>query len=79
MMKLTKDEQVLYDFFITFGKAHDSVDYPLVLLGTWMNYDKDTSDFVLYPSKDKVIDAYCHMGTVDKPLFLAIKELKGWK
>ena len=77
-MEFNADEQVLYDFFMTFGKAHDSVDYPLVLLGTWMSDDEETADFVVYSDKDKVIKAYCHMGIVDKPLYQAIKDLKGW-
>ena len=51
-MKLNNDEQVLYDFFVTFG-----VD----------------------PHNQEVINAYCSLDGLDKPLYEAIKENKGWK
>lgn len=77
-MKLTKDEQTLYDFFITFGVAVGTIDYPISLLACWTTDDED-NDTVMYPNKQAVIDAYCHFGIMDKPLLLAIKKIKGWK
>ena len=77
-MELTKDEQVLYNFFITFGKAVGSIGYPISLLAIWASDDND-EDAVIYPKKQAVLDAYCSLDGMDKPLYLAIKEIKGWK
>lgn len=33
-MELTKDERILYKFFVTFGKAVGSIGYPIALLAT---------------------------------------------
>ena len=77
-MKLTKDEQILYKFFVTFGKAVDSIGYPIALLATWSSDDND-EDAVIYPEKQAVLNAYCSLDGMDKPLYLAIKEIKGWK
>ena len=76
-MKLTKDEQILYNFFVTFGKAVGSIGYPISILATWAS-DDDGGDVVIYPEKQAVLDAYCSLGGMDKPLYLAIKEIKGW-
>ena len=77
-MDLTKDEQILYNFFITFGKAVGSIGYPISLLATWASDDDDGGDVVIYPEKQAVLDAYCSLNGMDKPLYLAIKEIKGW-
>lgn len=77
-MKLTPDEQVLYDFFVTFGKVRNSIDYPIVVLAVWTT-DEGNDDGILYPEKQAVIDAYCKPGVMDKPLYEAIKTIKGWK
>lgn len=77
-MKLTKKEQILYNFFVTFGKGVGSIGYPITLLSIWAS-DDDDEDAVIYPDKQAVLDAYCSLDGMDKPLFLAIKELKGWK
>lgn len=77
-MKLTKDEQILYNFFVTFGKAVGSIGYPIALLATWGSDDND-EDVVYYPEKQAVLNAYCSLDGMDKPLYLAIKEIKGWK
>ncbi len=80
-MKLNHDEQVLYDFFCQGGIVNNSVDYPLILLNAWAN--GETSSVVAeYEKKDEVLTAYNHcivQGSLDKPLFLAIKTIKGWK
>lgn len=76
-MELTKDEQILYSFFITFGKAVGSIGYPISLLAIWSSDDDE--DVVIYPEKQAVLDAYCSLDGMDKPLYLAIKEIKGWK
>ena len=39
-MKLTDDEQVLYDFFIAVGQLMKSIDYPLAILNTWTSGDE---------------------------------------
>lgn len=77
-MKLTKDEQVLYDFFVTFGKGVGSIGYPIAILAIWTT-DEDENTGIIYPHKQEVIDAYCSLDGMDKPLYLAIKEIKGWK
>ena len=56
MTELTKDEQVLYDFFMTFGKAHDSIDYPIAVLAVWTCGDEE--DGIVYNKKQAVLDAY---------------------
>lgn len=76
-MELTKDEQILYSFFITFGKAVGSIGYPISLLAIWSSDDDE--NVVIYPEKQAVLDAYCSLDGMDKPLYLAIKEIKGWK
>lgn len=80
-MKLTDDEKVLYDFFCQIAVVNNSVDYPLVLLNAWDN--GETSGFAAgYEKKDEVLTAYNHCivrGSLDKPLYLAIKEIEGWK
>lgn len=78
MGRLTKNEQVLYKFFVTFGKGVGSIGYPIVLLATWASGDNEY-DAVIYPEKQAVLDAYCSLDRMDKPLYLAIKEIKGWK
>lgn len=79
-MKLNDDEQVLYDFFCQGGIVNNSVDYPLILLNAWAN--GETGSVVAeYKKKDEVLTAYNHcivQGSLDKPLFLAIKQIKGW-
>lgn len=73
-MKLNAKEQVLYDFFVTFGKGVGSIGY----LAVWTSNDTEDDDIV-YPNKEKVINAYCSLDGMDKPLYEAIKEIKGWK
>lgn len=79
-MKLTHDGKVLYDFFCQIAVVDNSVDYPLILLNAWAN--GETSSVVAeYGKKDEVLTAYNHcivQGSLDKPLFLAIKQIKGW-
>lgn len=77
-MKLNNDEQVLYDFFVTFGKGVGSIGYPIAILATWTSGDEE-NDIVVYPHKQEVIDTYCNLDGMDKPLYEAIKEIKGWK
>ena len=77
-MKLTEKEQVLYDFFVTFGKAVGSIGYPIAILAIWTSEDEEDNP-VIYAGKDKVIDAYCSLHGMDKPLFEAIKTIKGWE
>ncbi|WP_323074911.1 hypothetical protein [Limosilactobacillus reuteri] len=76
-MELSDDEQVLYDFFIAVGQLTKSIDYPLAILNTWTSGDEGavTTGYIY---KDKVINAYGKPGVMDKPLYLAIKEIKGW-
>lgn len=76
-MKLTPDEQVLYDFFITFGKGVGSIGYPIAILATWTSGDEE-NNIAVYPHRQKVIDAYCSLDGMAKPLYEAIKEIKGW-
>lgn len=71
-MKLTQKEQTLYDFFIQFGEAVGSVEYPISLLAIWTSGDDETH--MSYANKQAVIDAYAKIGTLDKPLYLAIKK-----
>ena len=40
-MKLNNDEQVLYDFFVTFGKGVGSIGYPIAILATWTSGDEE--------------------------------------
>lgn len=75
-MELTKDEQILYDFFVTFGKGVGSISYPISVLAVWTSGDDE--DGIVYPDKQTVINAYCSLDGMDKPLYLAIKEIKGW-
>lgn len=75
-LTMNKDEQVLYDFFITFGKVR--IDYPIVILACWTT-DEGNDDGILYPEKQAVINAYCKTGAMDRPLYEAIKTIKGWK
>lgn len=76
-MELNEDEQVLYDFFIAIGQPMKSIDYPLAILNIWTSGDESavTTDYIY---KDEVINAYGKPGVMDKPLYLAIKEIKGW-
>lgn len=78
-MKLNKDEQVLYDFFVTFGKGVGSIGYPIAILAVWTSNDTEDDGSIVYPNKEKVINAYCSLDGMDKPLYEAIKEIKGWK
>lgn len=77
---MNKDEQVLYDFFCQIGVVNNSVDYPLILLNAWAN--GETSSVVAeYNKKDEVLAAYNHCiarSSLDKPLYEAIKQIKGW-
>lgn len=57
-MKLNKDEQVLYDFFVTFGKGVGSDWLPIAILAVWTSNDTE-DDGIVYPNKEKVINAYC--------------------
>lgn len=80
-MKLNKDEQVLYDFFYQVGTVNNSVDYPLVLINSWLKRDHE-SVVADYDKKDEVLDAYNHCiiaSSLDRPLYEAIKKIKGWK
>ena len=74
---LTKDERVLYDFFMTFGKAVGTIGYPITVLSCWTDDSEDDLG-IMYPEKQAVIDAYCQPHAMDKPLYLAIKNIKGW-
>jgi hypothetical protein len=78
-MKLNAKEQVLYDFFVTFGKGVGSIGYPIAILAVWASGDEENDIVAVYPHKQKVIDAYCSLDGMDKPLYEAIKEIKGWK
>ena len=81
-MKLTENEQILYDFFISVGQVNQSIDYPLVLLSVWADGKKDNT---MYAQKDEVIKAYANCllihrkDSLDKQLYEAIKKIKGWK
>lgn len=80
-MKLNDDQKVLYDFFCQIGTVNNSVDYPLILLNSWSNADQE-SVVADYDKKDEVLDAYNHCiisSSLDKPLYEAIKTIKGWK
>lgn len=76
-MELNEDEQLLYDFFVTFGQPVKSIDYPLAVLSIWESGDEDPG--IIYPKKDEVVKAYCKPSVMDKPLYEAIKTIKGWK
>lgn len=75
---LNEREQVLYRFFTTFGKAVNAISYPISILAVWAS-DNEDNDFVIYPEKQAVIDAYMSLDGMDKPLYLAIKDIKGWQ
>lgn len=75
---LSKDEQVLYRFFMTFGQAVGTIGYPIAILSCWTDYEEDDLH-IAYPEKQAVIDAYCQPDVMDKPLYLAIKNIKGWE
>lgn len=75
-MKLNDNEQTLYDFFTTFGQGVGSIGYPIVVLANWLTDSED--DGIIYPDKDKVIKAVSALKGMDKPLFEAIKTIKGW-
>lgn len=75
-MKPNDDEQVLYDFFVTFGQPAKSIDYPLAVLSIWESGDEDLR--ITYSKKDEVVKAYCKPNVMDKPLYEAIKTIKGW-
>ena len=80
-MKLNDDQQVLYDFFCQIGTVNNSVDYPLILLNAWANADHE-SVVADYDKKDEILDAYNHCiinFDLDRPLYEAIKTIKGWK
>ena len=77
-MKLNAKEQVLYDFFVTFGKGVGSISYPIAILAVWTSGNEE-SDIAVYPHKQEVIDAYCSLDGMDKPLYEAIKEIKEWE
>ena len=66
-MKLTKDEQILYNFFVTFGEAVGSIGYPIAILATWTSEDEEDNT-VMYPEKEEVVNAYCSLDGLDKPL-----------
>lgn len=74
---MTENEQILYNFFVTFGQAVGSISYPITILACWTSNEDETN--IIYPYKDKIIDAYCSMDGMDKPLYEAIKTIKGWK
>lgn len=76
-MELNKNEQILYDFFVTFGKGVGSIGYPISVLAVWTSGDEE--DGIIYPQKQAVIDAYCNTDGMDKPLYMAIKKIKGWE
>ncbi|WP_323062381.1 hypothetical protein [Limosilactobacillus reuteri] len=77
-MKLNAKEQVLYDFFVTFGKAVGSIGYPITILAVWTSGDEEDNT-IMYPEKEEVVNAYCCLDGLDKPLYEAIKTIKGWK
>lgn len=73
-MELNEDEQLLYDFFVTFGQPVKSIDYPLAVLSIWESGDEGPG--IIYSKK--VVKAYCKPNIMDKPLYEAIKTIKGW-
>ena len=78
---MNKDEQILYDFFCQVGIVNNSINYPLILLNIWVN-DETSGVAANYEKKDEVIAAYNHCvarSSLDKPLYEAIKQIKGWK
>lgn len=77
-MEMNNNELTLYNFFVTFGKGVGSIGYPIAILMVWMSDDAE-EDGIVYPNKEKVIDAYCSLDGMDKPLYEAIKTIKGWK
>ena len=80
-LKLNQDEQVLYDFFCQIGMVNNSIDYPLILIDSWLHRDHE-SVVATYDKQDEVLDAYNHCivsNSLDKPLYEAIKTIKGWK
>ena len=64
-MKLNNDEQVLYDFFVTFGKGVGSIGYPIAILATWTSGDEE-NDIVVYPHKQEVIIILPFIITMDR-------------
>lgn len=77
-MEMNDNELTLYNFFVTFGKGVGSIGYPIAILAVWTSGDAE-DDGIMYPNKEKVIDAYCSLDGMDKPLYEAIKTIKGWK
>lgn len=77
-MEMNDNELTLYNFFVTFGKGVGSIGYPIAILAVWTSGDTE-DDGIMYPNKEKVIDAYCSLDGMDKPLYEAIKTIKGWK
>ncbi|OYS78994.1 hypothetical protein CBG04_07885 [Limosilactobacillus reuteri] len=78
---MNKDEQVLYDFFCKVGTVNNSVDYPLILIDSWLRRDHE-SVVADYDKKDEVLEACNHCviaSSLDKPLYEAIKTIKGWE
>lgn len=75
-MELNENEQVLYNFFVTFGKGVGTIQYPINILALWVN-EQETN--FAYPEKQAVIDAYLGMRNMDKPLYEVIKTIKRWK
>ena len=81
-MKLNDDQQVLYDFFCQMGKVKNSVDYPLMLLNSWCGQGYEGFRTTECPDKNVLTAAYqrcLFYHTLDKPLYEAVKTLKGWK
>lgn len=77
-MEMNDNELTLYNFFVTFGKGVGSIGCPISILAVWTSGDAE-DDGIVYPNKEKVIDAYCSLDGMDKPLYEAIKTIKGWK
>lgn len=69
------------DSSIKLGMINNSVDYPLVLIDSWLHRDYE-SVVADYDKKDEVLEAYNHCiiaSSLDKPLYEAIKTIKGWE
>ncbi len=77
-MEMNDNELTLYNFFVTFGEGVGSIGYPISILAVWTSGDTE-DDGIVYPNKEKVIDAYCSLDGMDKPLYEATKTIKGWK
>lgn len=75
-MKMNDNELTLYNFFVTFGKAVGTIQYPINILALWVN-EQETN--FAYSEKQAVVDAYLGMRNMDRPLYEAIKTIKGWK